>query len=97
MEPKVFHVFKGLQKPLEFMGIRGRFLIIAAATIGIGFLSFLIVGMIVESKLVSFAIMLGVIGTGYGVIRVKQKTGLHSKKKDKGILIYKHLFRNNFN
>ena len=35
-------VFKGLQKPLEFMGIRGRFLTYAAAAIGISFLGFLL-------------------------------------------------------
>ena len=35
-----FPVFKGLQKPLEFLGIRGRFLTIAAATIGGAFLGF---------------------------------------------------------
>ena len=35
-------VFKGLQKPLEFMGIRGRFLTYAAGAIGISFLGFLL-------------------------------------------------------
>lgn len=29
-----YTVFKGLQKPLEFMGFRGRFLYIAAASFG---------------------------------------------------------------
>ena len=32
-----FPVFKGLQKPLEFMGIRGRFLTLAAVAIGVSF------------------------------------------------------------
>ena len=35
-------IFKGLQKPLEFMGIRGRFLTYAAGAIGVSFLGFLL-------------------------------------------------------
>ena len=33
MNQEGYPVFKGLQKPLEFMGIRGRFLTLAAAAI----------------------------------------------------------------
>ena len=32
-------VFKGLQRPLEFMGIRGRFLTFAAMAIGFSFVA----------------------------------------------------------
>ena len=32
-----FPVFKGLQKPLEFMGLRGRFMMLAAAGVGASF------------------------------------------------------------
>jgi len=37
-----YPIFKGLQKPLEFMGIRGRFLIWIAGAIGVGFVGFLV-------------------------------------------------------
>ena len=37
-----FPVFKGLQKPLEFMGIRGRFLTLAAVAIGVSFVGFIV-------------------------------------------------------
>ena len=37
-----YPVFKGLQKPLEFMGIRGRFLTYAAAAIGTSFVGYII-------------------------------------------------------
>lgn len=37
-----YPVFKGLQKPLEFMGLRGRYIYWAAGTVGGGILSFLI-------------------------------------------------------
>ena len=36
-----YPVYKGLQMPLEFMGIRGRFILIAAATFGAAFLGFI--------------------------------------------------------
>ena len=41
MNQEGYPVFKGLQKPLEFMGIRGRFLTLAAAAIGVSFVSFI--------------------------------------------------------
>ena len=41
MNQEGYPVFKGLQKPLEFMGIRGRFLTLAAAAIGVSFVGFL--------------------------------------------------------
>ena len=41
MNQEGYPVFKGLQKPLEFMGIRGRFLTLAAATIGVSFVGFI--------------------------------------------------------
>ena len=40
MNQEGYPVFKGLQKPLEFMGIRGRFLTLAAAGIGGSFVGF---------------------------------------------------------
>lgn len=41
MNQEGYPVFKGLQKPLEFMGIRGRFLTLAAAAIGVSFVGFI--------------------------------------------------------
>ena len=42
MNPEGYPVFKGLQKPLEFMGIRGRFLTLAAAAVGVSFVGFIV-------------------------------------------------------
>ena len=42
MNQEGFPVFKGLQKPLEFMGIRGRFLTLAALAIGVSFVGFIL-------------------------------------------------------
>ena len=62
MNQEGFPVFKGLQKPLEFMGIRGRFLTLAALAV-----------------------------IGLVTIFVKQRGGLHNKRRDKGIFIYNKL------
>jgi len=45
-----YPVYKGLQMPLEFMGIRGRFIGIAAATFGAAFLGFIAVAYQAERK-----------------------------------------------
>lgn len=87
-----FPVFKGLQRPLEFMGIRGRFITIAAVCIGISFLSFLLFSAIL-GELAGFIALAIVALTSLIVIYVKQKSGLHNKKRFKGIIIYKSVFK----
>lgn len=86
-----FPVFKGLQRPLEFMGIRGRFLTIAAATIGVSFLGFLIFSVAVN-KLVGFIAMMVMVAVGLITIYIRQRSGLHAKHKSKEIHIYHSLF-----
>ena len=89
--PNGYPVFKGLQKPLEFMGIRGRFLFYIAGAIAIGFLGYLICSFVVGQVL--GLIFLTVISVcGYGGSFFLQRKGLHSKKKDKSTLIVKTLF-----
>ena len=84
--------FKGLQKPLEFMGIRGRFLTLAAAAIGVSFVGFIVFS-IALGKLAGFIAMLVMAVTGLVTIYVKQRGGLHNKKRNRGIYIYHNLFR----
>lgn len=85
-------VFKGLQKPLEFMGIRGRFLTLAAAAIGVSFVGFIVFS-IALGKLAGFVAMLVMAAAGLVTIYVKQRGGLHNKKRDRGIFIYHNLFK----
>jgi len=85
-----YPVFKGLQKPLEFMGIRGRFLYIAAATIGGSFLGFLLISLAL-GNLAGFIGMVIIIGVGLISIYIKQRSGLHNKKRDRAIFVYKNL------
>ena len=86
-----YPVFKGLQKPLEFMGIRGRFLTLAAAAIGVSFVGFIVFS-IALGKLAGFIAMLVMAVTGLVNIYVKQRGGLHNKKRNRGIYIYHILF-----
>ena len=89
-----FPVFKGLQKPLEFMGIRGRFLTLAAVAIGVSFVGFIVFS-IALGKLAGFIAMLVMAAAGLATIFVKQRVGLHSKKRAKGIYIYKNIRKTN--
>ena len=85
-----FPVFKGLHKPLEFMGIRGRFLTLAAVAIGMSFVGFIAFS-IVLGKLAGFVAMLVMAAAGLATIFVKQRGGLHNKKRAKGIYVYKNI------
>ena len=84
-----YPMFKGLQKPLEFMGIQGRYIYWAAGAIGGA-----IVGFILAYCLIGFVAglitLVAALGTGAALIFLKQRKGLHSKKEDKGIFIYAH-------
>ena len=84
-------VFKGLQRPLEFMGIRGRFLTFAAMAIGFSFVGFIIFS-IAMGKLAGFMAMIIMAITGLLTIYVKQRKGLHTKQREKGIKHYHHLY-----
>ena len=89
-----FPVFKGLQKSLEFMGIRGRFLTLAAVAIGVSFVGFIVFS-IALGKLAGFIAMLVMAAAGLATIFVKQRGGLHNKKRAKGIYIYKNIRKTN--
>lgn len=82
-----FPIFKGLQKPLEFMGLQGRYIYWAAGAIGgaiVGFiLAYCLLGFL--AGLIALVVSLGI---GAAFIFMKQRKGLHSKKEDKGVFIY---------
>lgn len=84
-----FPVFKGLQRPLELMGLQGRYIYWAAATAGGGIIGF-IAGFMVAGFLVGLGILTVALGVGGVLIFVKQRKGLHSKAVDKGIFVFTH-------
>lgn len=86
-----YPVFKGLQKPLEFMGLQGRYIYWAAGTVSAALIGFLLL-YIVVNFLVAI-IFAGVsLGIGGAFIMIKQSKGLHTKKCPRGIFIFAHSF-----
>jgi len=83
-----YPVFKGLQRPLEFLGLRGRYIYWAAATAGGGILSF-IIAYAVFGFIVGLVVLTAIAAVGITMIMIKQHKGLHTKKIWKGLYIYK--------
>lgn len=92
MEYHSFSVYRGLQKPLEFMGLKGRYVFIAAGSACSSVLLFIITYLIF-GLLVSSILSLLVIVSGGIYIFTKQKRGLHSKDEKCGIYIFTHLMQ----
>jgi len=90
-ETNSYEVFHGLQKPLEFMGIRGRFLTLAAAAAGLSFLGF-IAGAIAGGQLCGFLTLLVMLAVSAISIFIRQKQGLHNKRRDRVVVIYTGLY-----
>lgn len=82
-----YPMFKGLQKPLKFMGFQGRYITWAACAVGGAILGFIITYFILG--FVAGLLVLAVsLCTGAALIFFKQKKGLHTKKEDHGVFIY---------
>ena len=82
-----YPLFKGLQKPLEFMGIQGRYITWAACAVGGAIIGFIIV-YCMFGFLAGLAVLCISLITGALLIFFKQKKGLHTKKEDHGVFIY---------
>jgi len=82
-----YPMFKGLQRPLEFMGLQGRYITWAAITVGVAILGFMLV-YVLTGFIIGLAFAVIAICIGFGLIMVRQRRGLHTKKTDKGIFIY---------
>jgi type IV secretory pathway VirB3-like protein len=83
-----YPVFKGLQRPLEFMGLRGRYIYWAAVTAGCAILSFIVVYSLL-GFVVGLVVLTVIAAVGIALIILKQMKGLHTKKEFQGILIYR--------
>ena len=82
-----YPVFRGLQRPLEFLGLQGRYIYWAAGAVGGGLLGFIIL-YIVSGFFPALVFLTVVLGAGGVMVFVKQRKGLHSKKDTHGIFIY---------
>mgnify|MGYP002650951581 FL=1 len=84
-----FPVFKGLQKPLEFMGFQGRYIYWAAGTASGAIVGFIIAYCLL-GFVVGFVVLVFAISTGTALIFLKQRKGLHTKNSDQVVYIYAH-------
>ena len=80
-------MFTGLQRPLEFMGLQGRYITWAACAVGGAILGF-IIAYCIFGFVVGLIVLTVSLCTGAGLIFFKQKKGLHTKKEDHGVFIY---------
>lgn len=87
-----FPLFKGLQRPLEFMGLQGRYIYWAAGTIGGAILGFILVYMLI-SFVAGLIVLVSTLFSGAAIILLRQRKGLHTKKEDKGIYIFAYTKR----
>lgn len=92
MQYQNYSVYKGLQKPLEFLGFKGRYVFIALGA-AIGSAILFIVLTILSQTLLAIALTLLLLGGTSIWIFVKQKKGLHSKKTHQGVYIVSHLIQ----
>ena len=80
-------VFKGLQRPLEMMGLQGRYIYWAAGAVGGAILGF-IIAYIIAGFVVGLVVLVIAVCVGAGMILFKQRRGLHSKKTEHGVFVY---------
>lgn len=82
-----YPVFKGLQRPLELMGIQGRYIYWAAGTAGGAIVDF-IAAYCLLGFVAGLIALTAILSAGISLIIVKQRQGLHSKRIDKGVFVY---------
>lgn len=82
-----YPLFRGLQRPLEFMGLQGRYIYWAAGAAGGAILGF-IIAYCIAGFVAGLVVLVASISAGSALILFKQRKGLHTKKEDKGVYIY---------
>ena len=82
-----YPMFKGLQRPLELMGLQGRYIYWAAAAAGGAIVGFIVM-YIVLGFVAGLITLVAAVAVGGALIMFKQRKGLHSKTIDKGVFVY---------
>ncbi len=85
-ERTTYKVFKGLQKPLEFIGLQGRYIWHALGG-GIGTIFLTLILLIAFNFWVAIIAFLSLSSSIAFWIARNMKKGLHSKKRDEGVYI----------
>ncbi len=82
-----YPLFRGLQRPLEFMGLQGRYIYWAAGAVGGAILGF-IIAYCIAGFVAGLVALVVAASVGAGMILFKQRRGLHSKKVERGVFVY---------
>ena len=80
-------LFKGLQRPLELMGLQGRYIYWAAGAAG-GAIAGFIIAYCLAGFVAGLVVLVAVLSTGIALIMLKQRKGLHTKKDRRGVYVY---------
>lgn len=80
-------MFKGLQRPLEFMGLQGRYITWAGITAAVAILGFMLVYALL-GFLLALVFAAVTITVGIALILVKQRKALYSKKIGRGLYVF---------
>ena len=82
-----YPLFRGLQRPLEFMGLQGRYIYWAAGAVGGAIIGF-IIAYIIGGFVAGLVTLVAFVVTGAALVMFKQRRGLHSKNVDRGVFVY---------
>ena len=82
-----YPLFRGLQRPLEFMGLQGRYIYWTAGAVGGAIIGF-IISYIIGGFVAGLVTLVVFVVTGAALVLFKQRRGLHSKKEDRGVFVY---------
>lgn len=80
-------MFKGLQRPLELMGLQGRYIYWATGAAGGAIVGFIVM-YIILGFVAGLVTLVVAVAAGAALIMLKQRKGLHSKKNEKGVFVY---------
>ncbi len=86
MENVAYNAYKGLQKPLVFKFLKGKYIYWSLGIL-VGSMVLGIITIVALSKIIGIFVMLGGMGGGILYITNKQKKGLHKKDSSRGIYI----------
>jgi hypothetical protein len=87
-----YPVFKGLQRPLEFLGFQGRYIYWAAGTAGGAIVGF-IIGYVAIGFIAALVLCTLILAFGGVMTFLKQRKGLHSKNEENGVFVISHRSR----
>jgi hypothetical protein len=91
---KKYSVYKGLQRPIQFKGLKGNYIYYAFAIAGGSLLVFIIMSTTINFIAATIGMAVFLFGGIIGMALYQRKYGLYRKKLKKGIYIVHNIFNN---